>query len=97
MMWPSREQTEAAMIGFVEAPRAWWLANGMARAVGVNLPRAVFDGVVKRSELAAMVGRCQSCGKSDACMGWLSKAVPDPHPPAWCCIGEEIEALSPRS
>ena len=32
------------MIGYPEAPRAWWLTRGMARISGVNLPRAVVVG-----------------------------------------------------
>ena len=85
------------MIGYVEAPKAWWLTYGMARVVGVNLPHAVLDGFVKRSELAAMVSRCQSCGKADACSAWLAQVVTEPQLPVLCRNKAELEALSPRS
>ena len=36
------------MIGYPEAPKAWWLTRGMARISGVNLPRAVVEGWLQR-------------------------------------------------
>lgn len=47
------------MIGYVEAPKAWWLTHGMARSIGVSLPHAVLDGWLTRKDLAELVGRCQ--------------------------------------
>lgn len=81
------------MIGNVEDPRAWWLTYGMARSIGVNLPRAVLDGRLTRKDLAAMVGRCQRCGRSDDCTLWLAK--PGAGVPEFCKIKSEIEALAP--
>jgi hypothetical protein len=42
---------DGTMIGYPEAPRAWWLTRGMARISGVNLPRAVVEGWLQRDEL----------------------------------------------
>lgn len=81
------------MNGIVEAPRAYWLTNGMARLAGVNLPAAVVDGWLTRNELARLVGRCQCCGLTPDCTGWLATAQAAPLPD-FCCNKSEIEALS---
>ncbi|MEH7827360.1 DUF6455 family protein [Gemmobacter denitrificans] len=81
------------MIGYVEAPKAWWLTHGMARRAGVSLPQAVTDGWLKRSELACLIARCQACGSESDCTNWL--AVPGPSLPEFCCNKAEIEALAP--
>lgn len=81
------------MIGYVEAPRAWWMAQGMARASGVQLARAVVEGWLTRGELAQLVGSCESCGKTCDCREWL--AEPHAAPPDFCRIGPDIAALAP--
>ena len=67
------------MNGIVEAPRAYWRRNGMARLAGVNLPAAVVDGWLNRTELARLVGRCR-CGMTPDCTGWLATARAAPLP-----------------
>ena len=52
------------MIGYPEAPKAWWLTRGMARISGVNLPRAVVEGWLQRTELEDLVARCAACGRA---------------------------------
>ncbi len=81
------------MIGFTEGPRAWGLTQGMARAVGVNLPAAVIEGWLTRSELARLVGRCQTCGQSARCLRWLAAAHRPPLPD-YCPNKPEIESLA---
>ena len=81
------------MIGYGETPKAWCLTRGMARAAGVNLPRAVIDGWLPRSELDKMVGRCEACGRDATCMQWLARAQTAPLP-EFCANKDEIEQLS---
>lgn len=81
------------MIGYVEAPKAWWLTHGMARVAGVSLPRAVLEGWLTRQELAQIVGRCQSCGRSAQCTEWLATPDASASVPGFCCNKAEIEAL----
>lgn len=81
------------MIGYVEAPRAWWLTHGAARSVGVSLPHAVIEGWLTRGELAAIVGRCQSCTVTKDCEARLAEPQPAPALPEFCCNKAEIEAL----
>ncbi|MGB8813202.1 MAG: DUF6455 family protein [Paracoccaceae bacterium] len=83
------------MMGYVEAPKAWGLTNGMARTLGVSLPQAVLDGWLTRAELATLVGRCQICGKSEDCTAWLASVTVATQLPAYCPNKDEIEALAP--
>jgi hypothetical protein len=82
------------MMGYVEAPRAWGLAQGMARATGVVLARAVVEGWISRRELAQMVSRCQVCGKSEDCLQWLSTLRSEPVP-EFCANKQDLQALAP--
>ncbi|MCA3509695.1 MAG: hypothetical protein IOC80_03645 [Rhodobacter sp.] len=82
------------MIGFTEGPQAWGLTQGMARLAGVNLPAAVVEGWLTRSELAQLVGRCQSCGQSARCLRWLAVARQPPLPD-YCPNKSGIESLAP--
>jgi hypothetical protein len=71
----------------------------MARLAGVDLPRAVLDGWLSRSELASIVSQCQEGGCKDACLGWLGwlgKEAGPAQPPAFCAIRAEIAALAPE-
>jgi len=81
------------MIGYVEAPKAWWLTHGMARSIGVSLPHAVLDGWLTRKDLAELVGRCQCCAKERDCTDWLARAAVGV--PGFCENKAEIEALAP--
>ena len=82
------------MIGFTEGPQAWSLTQGMARLAGVNLPSAVIEGWLTRTELARLVGRCQTCSQSPRCLRWLAAAQKPPLPD-YCPNKPEIESLSP--
>lgn len=75
-----------------DASQAYWTAQGMARASGVPLARAIADGRITRKDLADLVGRCQACTAALACRGWLA----DPGhqaPPQFCAIGPDIARL----
>lgn len=81
------------MIGYVEAPKAWGLTRGMARVLGVNLTDAVMDGWMGRAELAALVERCQACGRDAECMDWLAHTARAGALPAFCANKRALEAL----
>jgi hypothetical protein len=72
---------------------AYWTVQGMARASGAPLSRAMADGRLTRKGLADLVGRCQTCPAAKACMSWLA----DPThctPPEFCAIGPDIARLA---
>ena len=86
------------MFGYAEAPRAYWMARGMARAAGVPLARGVVEGWISRGELARMVTRCQTCPTVGACTRWLSTSEhpiePDGPTPSFCANKADIDALA---
>lgn len=84
------------MIGYTQAPRAWWLTRGMARIAGVNLPRAVVDGALGRNELENLVTRCDQCPHSAKCDLWLARSGAETRLPDFCPNKTAIEALSPK-
>lgn len=82
------------MMGYVEAPRAWGLTQGMARVLGVNLTDAVIDGWMSRGELAGLVNRCQACGQDGECVDWLARTAKAKVLPSCCVNKRAIEALA---
>ena len=84
------------MIGFSEAPMAWGLTRGMARVLGVSLPRAVVEGWLSRAELAVLVERCQAGGQRGPATEGLATAATAPCLPVFCPNKAEIEVLALR-
>ena len=82
------------MIGYPEAPKAWWLTRHMARVSGVSLPRAVVEGWLKRDELAEIVSRCAGCAKGATCEIWLASSGRALRMPDFCPNRHDIEALA---
>jgi hypothetical protein len=81
------------MIGYPEAPKAWWLTRGMTRIAGVNLPRAVVEGWLQRSELEQLIVRCAACGQGERCESWLIASGGADEIPGFCLNKTGIEAL----
>jgi hypothetical protein len=81
------------MIGYPEAPKAWWLTRGMARIAGVNLPRAVIEGWLQRSELEQLIARCAACNEGGRCESWLTGSATADGMPGFCPNKSGIEAL----
>jgi hypothetical protein len=84
---------EVAMIGYPEAPKAWWLTRGMARISGVNLAHAVLDGWLHRGELEDLITRCAACGRGAECESWLTRSGSALVMPDFCPNKPGIEAL----
>ncbi len=81
------------MIGYPEAPKAWWLTRGMARISGVNLPRAVVEGWLQRDALEDLVERCAACHRTADCEAWLAASGNARAMPDFCPNKAAIEAL----
>ena len=82
------------MFGYVETPGIYRRAQGMARAVGVDLTAAVIEGWLRRDELALLIRRCEACGLAPLCTGRRRTAWAAPLP-EYCRLKGELEALSP--
>lgn len=82
------------MIGYPEAPEAWWLTRGMARVSGVNLTQAVVEGWLQRGELDALIARCAACARGQTCLNWLAQSGAARAMPGFCPNKAEIEALA---
>jgi hypothetical protein len=83
------------MIGYPDAPKAWWLTRGMARIAGVNLACAVVEGWLPRRELETLVTRCTCCAHGARCEDWLTQSGPVHRMPDFCPNKPGIEALVP--
>ena len=82
------------MIGYPEAPKAWFLTRGMARISGVNLPQAVVEGWLPREELEALIARCAACTHGRDCEAWLAASGGAQAMPSFCPNRRAIEALA---
>jgi len=89
----AKDREGRRMIGYPEAPKAWWLTRGMARISGVNLPRAIVEGWLQRSELEDLIARCAACGRSAQCEHWLITSAKAQSMPDFCPNKAGIEAL----
>lgn len=72
----------------------FWLTQGMARTIGVNLNDALKGGRLGRGVFAEMVAQCCHCDRTERCMPWLGRqgagaeAIPD-----WCPLKSCLEPL----
>lgn len=85
------------MIGYPDAPKAWWLTRGMARISGVNLPQLAAEGWLPRSKLETLTARCAACGRGRDCEPWLARSGQAKALPNFCPNREAIEALGARA
>jgi hypothetical protein len=84
--------------GIPAAERHFWLTQGMARTVGVNLTEAIAAGRMTREDLAAMVVRCAGCEFPERCVRWMADGRHlGEDPPAYCLNHEAIEAIRART
>lgn len=84
-------------LGVTAAERHFWLTQGMARTVGVNLTEAIAGGRITRADLADMVVRCAGCEFSERCVRWMADGRHlGEDPPAYCLNHEVIEAIRAR-
>ena len=55
----------------------YWLVQRMAKASGVNLVRAVEEGLLSQADWAGIVTRCQGCRRAGDCEHWLDAPIDD--------------------
>jgi hypothetical protein len=81
------------MLTYGEAPLAYGMTRGMARAIGVDLVQAVTEGWMSREELGTLVAACAKCDHAARCLSWLAGAGTAPVLPAYCVNKSDLEAL----
>lgn len=82
------------MFGETVAERHFWLTQGMARTVGVNITDEIARGNLTREAFANMVVRCGTCEFAERCVRWMAEGRHlDEDPPGYCLNHEAIEML----
>lgn len=75
----------------------YWLTQGMARALGVNLSAAIHAGGLTRPALDTLVARCQACGHAADCLPWLGRNATGAEAlPTYCENRVRLDALRRR-
>ena len=64
--------------------RHYWLVQGMAKATGVDLVRAVEEGRLTLADWADTVQSCRACAWTEGCDHWLKQGTPAAVPPKPC-------------
>jgi len=74
--------------------RHFWLIQGMARTLGVNLNEALRTGRLGRNVHAGAIADCCACGKTARCMGWLAQqGAGADELPRYCRLKPLLEGL----
>lgn len=60
-----------AMPGLVSCDGPFWLTQGVAQTLGVNLTDAMASGVLDRRRYLEMVQRCEACACRRFCTSWM--------------------------
>ncbi len=72
----------------------YWLTQGMARTVGVNLVAELAKGTITRADLDEMIETCAGCESTERCILYMAQGGDCGNgPPGYCLNHERIEAL----
>lgn len=72
----------------------FWLTRSVARAMGVNLSKAMASGRMSADEYAQMIERCRCCALVMACQAWLAtEAMQRRAAHSDCVIRDRLEEL----
>lgn len=76
----------------------FWLAQGMARALGVRLAGALAEGRLGLYAYRRLLADCTACRSAAPCVDWLARPVPSPERgPAFCAIAPVLATLEPAA
>jgi hypothetical protein len=75
---------------------SFWKTQGMARAVGVDLTRALGNGTLNRARYAGLVSACGQCPHGERCTSWLAEGGERDAPPAYCPLARTFGWLKAR-
>lgn len=72
----------------------FWLARSMARAMEINLTRALADGRLNADQYAELIARCRNCRDPAFCERWLARQTARPAAaPGHCAIAAGLARL----
>lgn len=76
--------------------RHFWLTQGMARSIGLDLNRALRSGELPRDAYSQMIASCCDCDCSGACIAWMAQQGGGATaPPDFCPIAGALKRLLP--
>jgi hypothetical protein len=67
----------------------YWLVQRMAKATGVDLVRAMDEGVIDHADWAGIVTHCRGCQWTGGCQEWLGRRVEEDRPVPGDCENRE--------
>lgn len=74
--------------------RHFFMTRSVARVMGVNLTKAMHNGVLQPESYASMVSACRDCALVEACETWLaSRTDISEVPPPGCRISVPLSDL----
>lgn len=72
--------------------RHFWLTQGMARALGVDLNGALRAGKLERAEYAEAIAACCGCDHYQECLAWLAvNGASAQKKPGFCALGPFLD------
>ena len=72
----------------------YWLTQGMARTLGVNLSEEISRGRITRMDLDEMIAICAACPSTNRCLSYMATGGNrGAGPPSYCLNHKRIEAL----
>lgn len=72
----------------------FWLTQGMARTIGVNVNEALRAGRIGRGEYAELVAHCCHCDRAEQCLAWMGQQQTGAETlPGWCAVKPRLEEL----
>ncbi len=71
---------------------AFWQAQAMARAIGVNLTDALAEGLIDRNRYSDLVARCTLCPHMGECGKWMG-SVCATAAPSFCRIKTDLDRM----
>ncbi|MGR3507065.1 MAG: DUF6455 family protein [Paracoccaceae bacterium] len=82
------------MLPLGDPDRHFWLFRSVARVIGLDLARAVSQGMLERENYSAIVNRCRTCPMVAACETWLATSSGSAAtPPQGCLVAADIAQL----
>lgn len=75
----------------------FWLAQRMAKEVGVDLNAQTRQGHLDQADWAAMITRCRGCEWANGCATWLEQQNGGSDVPSSCVNVDQFRALKAQT